>query len=55
MRDHLEVAVLPFTDRDPLSDLEHRVLTELNPPLNLDGMTPTLLRLALSRRRAALA
>jgi hypothetical protein len=54
MREHLEVAVLPFPDRDPLADLERRVLNELNPPLNLDGMTATPVRLELSRRRASL-
>lgn len=55
MRNHLEVAVLPFVSRDSLGDLEHGVLTKLDPPLNLDGMTPTPLRSELSRRRAGLA
>jgi hypothetical protein len=54
MREHLEVAVFRFADRDPLADLEHRVLGELDPPLNLDGMTPTALRSELSRRRTSL-
>ena len=55
MREHLEVAVLPIADRDPLAHLEHHVLTELDPPLNLDGMQSTGLRSRLSRRRAILA
>jgi len=55
MRDHLEVAVFPVADRDPLGDLEHRVLRKLDPPLNLDGMPPTPLRSDLTRRRARLA
>ena len=55
MREHLQVAVLPFPDRDQLADLEDRVLNELDPPLNLDGMTPTPIRVELSRRRASLA
>ena len=55
MRKHLEIAVLPVADRDPLAHLEHRVLSELDPPLNLDGMPATGLRSDLSRRRASLA
>ena len=53
--DRLEVAVFPFVDRDPLADLEHRILRELDPPLNLDGMPPTPLRSELTRLRARLA
>lgn len=53
--DHLAVAVLPLVERDPLSDLEHRVLLELDPPLNLDGMPTTPLRAELSQLRARLA
>jgi hypothetical protein len=52
--DHLEIAVLPLADRDRLGDLEHRVLLELDPPLNLDGMPMNPLRHELSRRRATL-
>jgi hypothetical protein len=55
IRDHLEIAVLPLGDRDRLGDLEHRVLLELDPPLNLDGMPMNPLRFELSRRRASLA
>lgn len=55
MRDRLEVAVFAVLDRDSLADLEHRVLSDLDPPLNLDGMRPTPLRSDLTRLRAQLA
>jgi hypothetical protein len=55
IRDHLEVAVHPFADRGRLGDLERSVLARLDPPLNLDGMKPTALRLRLRELRAALA
>jgi hypothetical protein len=55
MRDRLEVAVFAVVDRDSLADLEHRVLSDLDPPLNLDGMRPTPLRAQLTRLRARLA
>jgi hypothetical protein len=53
MREHLQVAVHPFSEPDALSHLEDHVLAKLDPPLNLDGMQPTLLREALSRKRRA--
>jgi hypothetical protein len=53
--DHLEVAVHPVDDRDPLSDLERNVLAELDPVLNLEGMPRTAVRSALSLLRARLA
>jgi hypothetical protein len=52
MRGHLTVAVHPFDERDVLGHLEHRVLAELDPPLNLDGRPVTNLRLVLTRLRA---
>jgi hypothetical protein len=55
MHSHLAIATFPVADRDPLAHLEHRVLTQLNPPMNLDGMPPTPLRSKLSRLRAGLA
>jgi GIY-YIG catalytic domain len=51
MREHLQVAVHPFPERDAVADLEQHVLAQLNPPLNLDGMPPTTLRETLSKRR----
>lgn len=55
MRDHLQVAVMPFPERDQLGDIEHHVLAELDPPLNLEGMPRTPARLLLSRRRSELS
>ena len=37
MRQHLQIAVYPFADRDVLANLEHEVLAALDPPLNLDS------------------
>lgn len=51
---HLDIAVHPFPERDPLGDLERHVLTRLNPPLNLDGMASTPLRSLLAIRRREL-
>lgn len=44
MREHLKVIAVPFDDRDELGRLEKRVLTALDPPLNLQGMSSTPLR-----------
>ena len=55
MYEHVEVAVVPFPERDPLGDIEHHVLAELDPPLNLEGMPHTSARSALSRKRAELS
>ena len=52
MRDHLAVAVHPFEEHDALADLEHRVLAQLNPPLNLEGRPASGIRAALTRLRA---
>lgn len=54
MRAHLELAVHPFAEADALNNLESRVLQALDPPLNLDGMPPSILRIALGLRRDAL-
>ena len=54
MRQHLLLAVHPCADPDPLADLERRVLAELDPPLNLEGMTPTPIRTRLSALRASM-
>jgi hypothetical protein len=54
MREHLEVGVHRFPDRDALADLEDHVLAKLDPPLNLDGMPPTPIRQSLSGQRRAL-
>ena len=49
MREHLEVAVMPFPERDPLADLEDHVLDKLDPLFNLEGRPLTHLRETLSR------
>ena len=54
MRTHLQVAVYPSPDRDALTDLEQRVLALLDPPLNLDGRSPTPLRARLAALRRQL-
>ena len=54
MREHLDAAVYPFADRDALSDLEQRVLAELDPPLNLDGRPATVIRVKLTDLRRLL-
>jgi hypothetical protein len=54
MTEHLRLAVHVSQDRDSLAGLEHAVLARLDPPLNLDGMTPTSLRASLTARRKAL-
>ncbi len=51
IRDHLAVALYAFEKRDVLADLEHRVLVELNPPLNLEGRPPSDIRTSLTRLR----
>jgi hypothetical protein len=53
-REHLEVAVYAFANRDALAWLEARVLTVLDPPLNLEGMAASPLRTRLSALRRQL-
>lgn len=38
MREHLEIAVWPWDNTDPLVDMERIVLQRLNPPLNIAGV-----------------
>jgi hypothetical protein len=54
MRQRLDVAVHPFPDRDALANLEDEVLAALDPPLNLEGVPPTALRVRLRGLRAEL-
>jgi hypothetical protein len=53
MRAHLHVAVHRCPDRDALADLEQRIVTQLEPPLNLAGLsaTPIRDRLTVLRRQ----
>lgn len=54
MRAHLRVVTVGFDDRDELGRLEKRVLVELDPPLNLQSMAPTPVRLRLKELRRGL-
>jgi hypothetical protein len=54
MRQHLDVAVHPFPERDALASLEKEVLAVLDPPLNLDGMALTPVRARLRELRGEL-
>ena len=53
MRRHLTLITLPVPVRTGLVPLEHAVLAELDPPLNLDAMgrNPVRARLSELRRR----
>lgn len=51
MHDHLKVIAVPFEDADTLGKLEGDVLSRLDPPLNLQGMTPTAIRRRLRELR----
>lgn len=50
---HLRVQVVPFEDADVLGRVEKAVLAELDPPLNIKGMTETPLRQHLKDLRRA--
>ncbi|HLC04794.1 MAG TPA: hypothetical protein VJK02_17300 [Anaerolineales bacterium] len=54
IKEHLEVAVFPFEDRDALNDLEINVLRRLDPPLNLNHVIRTDVRRRLSAIRRML-
>lgn len=51
MKAHLKVIASPCSDADTLGRLEHDVLTEIDPPLNLQGMEPTPIRSRLKELR----
>ena len=53
MGSHLRVIAIPYADADSLGRAEETVLAELNPPLNLKGMTKTDLRRHLKELRKA--
>lgn len=52
MGQHLRVVVVPVPDGDALGRIEHQVLQQLDPPLNLQGTSSTPVREALRRLRA---
>lgn len=51
MHEHLKVIAVPFEDADTLGKLEGDVLSRLDPPLNLQGMTSTATRRRLKELR----
>ena len=52
MHDHLKVVAVPCADADSLGRLEEVVLTALDPPLNLQAMSPTPVRRRLTQLRS---
>lgn len=53
--DHLRVVIAPVDDPEVLHQIEAAVLVELDPPLNLRGVTSTLLRREVARLRTSWA
>lgn len=51
---HLRLTFVPFVDRTRICELEALLLSKLNPPVNLDGMPLSDLRVELRRRRSFL-
>jgi hypothetical protein len=51
MNDHLRVVPWPTADAGSLLSVERSVLREIDPPLNLDEVTPNPLRTELTRLR----
>jgi uncharacterized protein DUF6884/GIY-YIG catalytic domain-containing protein len=52
MLEHLTVIAIPYEDGNTLGRLETDLLAALDPPLNLQGMSPTSLRHRISALRA---
>lgn len=55
MHRHLRVIAAPYDDADTLGHVESKVLEELDPPLNLQGMTSSAVRLRLKQLRRAVS
>jgi hypothetical protein len=55
MHDHLRVITVPYDDADTLGKTEGSVLELLDPPLNLQGMSPTPVREQLRTLRSAVS
>ncbi len=51
MHGHLRVVAVPCADADALGRLEELVLEEIDPPLNLKGMSRTPVRTRISELR----
>jgi len=52
IRAHLSINPYPFSDRDSLDDLETLVVTQLDPPLNIDKVPRSDLRVRIGETRA---
>jgi len=55
MAEHLRVIAQPYSDRDKLGAMETAILARLAPPLNLNGMEPSLVRSRVTEHRRRLA
>ncbi len=51
MESHLRVLAVPYADGDTLGALEAEVLQAIDPPLNLQGMPTTSIRVKLRELR----
>ena len=54
IEDHIRVGIVAMEDRDFLECIEHAVLDTLDPPFNLNGRVPTVLRRHLAELRRAI-
>ena len=54
IREHLDVDIAPYPNRDQLVSMEEEVLTILDPPLNIRGPLLTPVRSRLKELRATL-
>lgn len=55
IKDHLQVAITPFDDRDSLKHVETLVVKKLDPPLNIDKVQTTAARRRLKELRKAIS
>ncbi len=51
---HMSISITAVDDGSALADVEHAVLTAIDPPLNLMGMRPTPVRVRLRQLRKEL-
>ncbi len=54
MADHIRVSIQPYLDRETLGEMEQAILTQLDPPFNLDGMAPSEVRRKVAAQRGRL-
>lgn len=53
--EHLRVVIAPFDDRDSLGKVEKAVVSQLDPPLNLEHCAPSRARTRLTQLRGNLS